>query len=52
MQRTSSGLTGNDLQNPVLLHVGWKVPCSHVLLHDPHVGQFLFGENKEAPSSP
>lgn len=38
-------LTWNNLQNSVLLHVGWKVPSSHVLLHYSHVGQFL-GRNQ------
>lgn len=34
-------LTWNNLQDSVLLHVGRKVPCPHVLLHYPHIGQFL-----------
>ena len=34
-------LTWNNLQNSVLLHVGRKVPRSHVLFHYSHVGQFL-----------
>lgn len=38
-------LTRNNLQNSVLLHIGRKVPRSHVLLHYPHVCQFL-GRNQ------
>jgi len=40
-QAASFFLTWNNLQNSVLLHVGRKVPHSHVLLHYSHVGQFL-----------
>lgn len=41
--------TWNNLQNSVLLHVGRKVPRSHVLLHYSHVGQFL-GEKSSKQS--
>lgn len=41
-------LTGNDLKHTVLLHVGRKVPGSHVLLHYANIGQLLLGENKSA----
>lgn len=34
-------LTGDDLDDSCFLHVGWKVASSHVLLHDPDVGQLL-----------
>lgn len=37
----SWALTGDDLDDSCFLHVGWKVASSHVLLHDPHVGQLL-----------
>lgn len=38
-------LTRDDLKHTVLLHVGGKVPSSHVLLHYAHVGQLLMEEN-------
>lgn len=38
-------LTRNDLKHTVLLHVGRKVPSSHVLLHYANVGQLLKGRN-------
>lgn len=37
----SWALTGDDLDDSCFLHVGWKVASSHVLLHDPDVGQLL-----------
>lgn len=36
-------LTWNDLKHAVLLHVGGKVPSSHVLLHYANIGQLLTG---------
>lgn len=36
-------LTRDDLKHTVLLHVGRKVPGSHVLLHYAYVGQLLTG---------
>ena len=35
------GLTGDDLKHSVFLHVSREVPSSHILLHDPHVCEFL-----------
>lgn len=42
------GLTWDDLQHSVLLHVGRKVPGSHVLLHYANIGQLLTGGKQDA----
>lgn len=41
-------LTWNDLKHAVLLHVGGKVPSSHVLLHYANIGQLLRKETRVA----
>lgn len=38
-------LTWDDLDDTGLLHVGRQIACPHVLLHDPHIGQFLQPRN-------
>lgn len=44
----SAVLTRNDLKHTVLLHVGRKVPGSHVLLHYANIGQLLTGGKQDA----
>lgn len=36
-----ASLTWNDLQDSVLLHVDWQVPCSHFVVLNFDGGQFL-----------
>lgn len=46
VRRSRLSLTRDDLKHTVLLHVGGKVPSSHVLLHYANVGQLLMGGSK------